>query len=394
MKKLWLFTRQFPTGSGEVFLETALPIWAERFSKVRVFHMFSGEGEVALPSGVQAEQAWKDPFASGGMSSMLTGMPMLTRILGKRGQAPIPDAQALSHARQLLQRFRAMQRIFKEDYDPQSVVLLSVWLEDWSTLLALLKEDDPRISFTSMAHRSDLFGHGSAPPYQRYQVASADRVLCIAEDGHETLAQRYPEQRAKLDLVRLGTSDHGLGPWSPARELRLVSCSYITSRKRVALIAEALLHVERPVRWTHFGDGPERSAVEAMAQRLPAHVRVELRGASSNSDVLKAYSEEPFDAFIHLSAHEGLPVVLMEAASFGIPLLATDAGGVKELVGPSTGKLWPVDIKAEEVAAFLDSKAMDDMLNEPFRQAVRARWQSAFEAGSRYRHIADLLLGA
>lgn len=394
LKELWLFTRQFPTGSGEVFLETAVPIWADRFSKVRVFHMFSGEGQVALTSGVHVEQPWKDPFATRGTAGVIAELPLLLRILGKRMEAGLPDATALGHARQLVQRFRAMQRIFREDYDPQRVVLLSVWLEDWSTLLALLKEDDPRVSFTSMAHRTDLFGKVAAPPYQRFQVAAADRVLCIAEDGLSTLAERYPEQREKLGLVRLGTVDRGLAPWSPGPELRLVSCSYITPRKRVALIAEALHHVERPVRWTHFGDGPERAAVEAMVRRFPAHVQVDLRGASSNADVLNAYSNEPFDAFIHLSEHEGLPVALMEAASFGLPLLATDAGGVKELVGSNTGMLWPVDIGAEQVAHFLNSPAMRDFLSIQFRSGVRATWQARFEAGAQYRHIADLLLKA
>ncbi len=394
LKELWLFTRQFPTGSGEVFLETAVPIWAECFSKVRVFHMFSGEGQVALPSGVQVEQPWKDPFATGSTAGMIAELPLLLRILGKSRDGGLPDATALSHARQLAQRFRAMQRIFREDYDPQRVVLLSVWLEDWSTLLAVLKEDDPRVSFKAMAHRTDLFGKDGVPPYQRFQVAAADRVLCIAEDGLSTLAERYPEQREKLELVRLGTVDHGLGPWSSSPELRLVSCSYITPRKRVALIAEALQHVERPVRWTHFGDGTELAAVAAMVQDAPSHVQVDLRGASSNADVLKAYANEPFDAFIHLSEHEGLPVALMEAASFGLPLLATDAGGVKELVGASTGMLWPVDIRAEEVAHFLDSSAMNALLGEHFRCGVRTTWQARFESGAQYRHIAALLLKA
>lgn len=393
LKELWLFTRQFPTGSGEVFLETAIPIWADCFSKVRVFHMFSGEGQVTMPSGVQVEQPWKDPFATAGLASAIAELPLLLRILAKRAGAGLPDAAALSHARQLTQRFRAMQRIFREDYDPQRVVLLSVWLEDWSTLLGLLKEDDPRLSFTSMAHRTDLFGKDGAPSYQRFQVSAADRVLCIAEDGLSTLAERYPERREKLKLVRLGTMDHGLAPWSQAPELRLVSCSYITPRKRVALIAEAMLHVERPVRWIHFGDGPERTAVEAIAQRAPSHVRVELRGAKSNAKVLEAYATEPFDAFIHLSEHEGIPVALMEVASFGIPLLVTDAGGVKELVDPRTGVLWPVDITPEQVAHWLDSAAMNARMTTEFRVAVRSAWQERFEAESAYGHIADMLYG-
>jgi glycosyltransferase involved in cell wall biosynthesis len=266
-------------------------------------------------------------------------------------------------------------------------------LEDWATLFGLLREAGHPVSFSAMAHRTDLFGNGGEVPYQALHLRTAHQVLCIARDGVDELAKRHPAQAYKLRLVRLGTVDRGIAPWSSSEELRLVSCSYITPRKRVERIAEALLHMQRPVRWTHFGDGPDRTVVDAIAQRAPAHVHIDLRGAISNPKVLHAYANERFDAFIHLSEHEGVPVALMEAASFGIPLLATDAGGVKELVDTRTGVLWPVDIAPEEVARWLDSTAMDALRTSEFRAGVRAAWQEQFEAERAYGHIADLLLG-
>ena len=47
---------------------------------------------------------------------------------------------------------------------------------------------------------------------------------------------------------------------------------------------------------------------------------------------------------------EGIPVSIMEAQSFGTPVIATDTGGVKELVAPGTGFLLPVDFKPEDLA--------------------------------------------
>jgi len=392
LKELWLFTRQFPTGAGEVFLETALPFWAMRFSKVRVFHMFTGEGSVALPAGIVAEQPWKDTFATPDPFTSIAQLPLLLRIMRARGVSG-NSAESFSHARQLVARYKALESIIRRDYDPKRVVLLSIWLEDWATLLGLLHEAGHPLQFSAMAHRTDLFGSGGKAPYQALQMRTANQVLCIARDGVEELSKRYPAHAEKFRLVRLGTVGHGMAPWAPSAELRLVSCSYITPRKRVERIAEALLHVERPVRWTHFGDGPGRAAVEAIAQRAPAHVHMDLRGATGNTEVLQAYATEQFDAFIHLSEHEGVPVALMEAASFGIPLMATDAGGVKELVNERNGVLWPVDMAPEEVARWLDGAAMDALRTAEFRAAVRSAWQEQFEAERAYGHIADLLLG-
>lgn len=392
LKELWLFTRQFPTGAGEVFLETALPVWAKRFSKIRIFHMFTGDGAVELPAGIPAEQPWKDPFATGGAVESIAQLPLLLKVLRSRGTGK-GSAEALSHARQLVARHKALESIIRREYDPQRVVLLSTWLEDWATLLGLLREAGYPVQFSSMAHRTDLFGSGGKAPYQALQMRTAHQVLCIARDGVEELSERHPAQAEKLRLVRLGTVDQGTAPWTPSEELRLVSCSYITPRKRVERIAEALCHVKRPLRWTHFGDGPGRAAVEAIAQRAPSHVRVDLRGATRNVALMRVYATEQFDAFIHLSEHEGVPVALMEAASFGIPLLATDAGGVKELVDARTGVLWLVDIGPESVAQWLDSAVMDACRTTEFRAQVRNVWQEGFEAGRAYGHIADLLLG-
>lgn len=51
------------------------------------------------------------------------------------------------------------------------------------------------------------------------------------------------------------------------------------------------------------------------------------------------YSEHPVDVFINLSTNEGVPVSIMEAISFDIPIVATDVGGTSEIVTDETGIL-------------------------------------------------------
>jgi glycosyltransferase involved in cell wall biosynthesis len=395
MKELWLFTRQFPSGSGEVFLETAVPIWSEHFSRVRVFPMFTGKGNCALVPPAHEERLFTDPFATPSLSATVADLPLLLRILRARGAGRSNNARGplavLSHARQLMQRYRGLERLVRKEYDPDRVVILCAWMEDWATLFGLLKDSGHPLRFSTMAHRTDLFGSegaGSAVPFRDFRVQYSDRILCIAQDGVNELQRCYPQQARKLELVRLGTPDRGIAPWSPAKALRIVSCSYLTPRKRVELIAEALTLVDRAVEWTHFGDGPQRAAIEALLGRLPPHIHVDLRGSTSNADVLQAYATTPFDLFLHLSAHEGLPVVLMEAASFGIPLLATDVGGVSEIVDRSTGHLLPPVVSAAEVARWLDHAERYRVLDPHFRLGVRQAWRERFAATSNYGRIA------
>jgi colanic acid/amylovoran biosynthesis glycosyltransferase len=400
-KELWLFTRQFPSGSGEVFLENALPVWVKHFSRVRVFPMFTGPGMVKLPEGAEAQELFADPFATPSLMETVTGIPLLFRLLSARGGGSSPNAAgpfaAFSHARQLMQRYKGLLRLVKNEYDPTRVVILTAWMEDWVTLLGLLKESGHPLRLSTLAHRSDLFapdGSDASVPHRAFRVQHSDRILCIAQDGLDELRRCFPQYAPKMELIRLGTPDHGLAPWSPATELRLASCSYTTPRKRVERIAESLALVKRPVHWTHFGDGSQLGAVQALVDRLPSHVRVDLHGATSNADVLRAYATTPFDLFIHLSAHEGLPVVLMEATSFGIPLLATDVGGVYEIVDRRTGHLLPADAAPADVARWLDAVEQYRVLDDIFRSGVRQAWSERFEASANFGHIAELVEGS
>jgi N6-L-threonylcarbamoyladenine synthase len=157
-------------------------------------------------------------------------------------------------------------------------------------------------------------------------LAHTDRVFCASQAGIDHLRGRHPGHAALFELARLGTNDHGMAP-APTGEgpLHVVSCANLVPLKRVGLLVEALAQVRTPVRWTHFGDGPEREALEAAIAGLPPHVEARLMGNVANTALLAWYRAHPVDRFVHLSASEGgVPVALQEAASFGIPLLAVD----------------------------------------------------------------------
>jgi glycosyltransferase involved in cell wall biosynthesis len=86
------------------------------------------------------------------------------------------------------------------------------------------------------------------------------------------------------------------------------------------------------------GGGPERNAVEAEIRRLELHGRVRLAGERSDVPELLAAS----DVFVLSSRSEGLPVSVLEAMAAELPVVATDVGGLAELVvDGETGILVP-----------------------------------------------------
>ncbi|MCW5898877.1 MAG: glycosyltransferase [Flavobacteriales bacterium] len=402
MRSLWLFTHHFPTGSMEISVGHELRSFCRVFDEVVVFPAYEREGLRPMPPNAAMRAVFHDPDKAASWLDTAMHAGLLRRVMREvKASAPSPAMyrlkrrEIMARLRQALRRALLMRAALGSSYDPSRVALHSNWTDDQATTLALWKLMDPRVRFTARMRGFDMFAHradGGWPPFQAFRMRSADRLYPVSEAGRIHLAERFPDLAHKLRTVHTGTADHGIAPWSPADALRIVSCSNLVPLKRVHLIAEALHEASIPVRWTHFGDGPERPALEAIIAGLPDHVRVELKGAVANQALIDHYRHHPVDLFVHMSSSEGgVAVVLQEAASFGIPLMAADAGGVSEIVNAHTGDLLPHDANASELMARMT--AFHRRGHDPGRRdAARAFWKEHFESDTIHERFARELL--
>jgi glycosyltransferase involved in cell wall biosynthesis len=91
------------------------------------------------------------------------------------------------------------------------------------------------------------------------------------------------------------------------------------------------------------------------------------------------------DLFINTSYTEGVPVSIMEAQSFGIPVIATDTGGVRELVKEGTGSLIPVDFSPLHLAKLIEKYSLLPAVEEnKIRVNAFHNWNLNFNASSNY----------
>ena len=113
--------------------------------------------------------------------------------------------------------------------------------------------------------------------------------------------------------------------------------------KRQDLLIDAfarLLPTHSRSRLMLVGDGELRSRIESQLRDMGLGDRVILFGTAT--DLPPLY--DAFDLFVQPSNSEGLPNVLLEASSAGLPIVATDAGGTHEVIQDGqTGLLVPVD---------------------------------------------------
>lgn len=401
---LVLLTSAYPFGNAsETFLETEIEVLAERFQRVYVLPSHREARVRPLPPGVElVEMEWLGipsrrvrlrALASPGAASVFFSA---VRSGTNRGSYLRASRFYLDNLARNALKYRMLGRFVRER-GLVDAVFYDYWFENSTLALALLRRSGSIRTAVSRTHRFDLYDEcwdTGTVPFREAKAQALDAIFAVSESGGDYLRQRIPEQREKVSVQRLGVRDPGHACPAPADATPLVvTCARLESQKCVHLVPEALARLNRLVRWVHFGDGPERERVEEAASRLlgggESKVKWELRGQVDNSDVLTFYEANHVDVLLSLSSSEGLPVSMMEAQSYGIPIVARGVGGVSEIVNERTGVLLSPEATPSEVADAL-GKAL-----EPGGFAVEdvhAFFQQRFDAETNYNAFVDTLL--
>jgi colanic acid/amylovoran biosynthesis glycosyltransferase len=191
----------------------------------------------------------------------------------------------------------------------------------------------------SRAHGYDLFEHRHSPeffPFRTTYIKNVDLIICSSKDGVNYLQSKYPESASMIRLSYLGVKNRNVIDYAPGNKtgLVLVSCSSITDVKRVEKIALSLSLVKDLIFvWYHIGSGRRSTLLKLIRFfREGKNQKWYFLGQISNESVNEFYEDVKPDLFINLSSSEGLPVSIMEAARAGIPVIATNVGGTKEII--------------------------------------------------------------
>jgi teichuronic acid biosynthesis glycosyltransferase TuaC len=207
--------------------------------------------------------------------------------------------------------------------------------------------------------------------------ALADRVrdvtgvmavhLPLGSDHRSLAARALPRAEARSQL--------GL----PMDAVVVLFVGNLKPTKGIRELADAILDLGRPFLGVVVGSGSEEGygADDARAPGL-----LEYRGPQSHDDVVRYMSAA--DTLVLPSHMEGLPSVLVEAGSLGLPVIASAVGGIPELLGADRGSLLP-DVSPTSIAAalthFADHRAEADAAAGRLRELVLRDYDVDTNAG-------------
>lgn len=227
--------------------------------------------------------------------------------------------------------------------------------------------------------------------FQRLLIAGATWLTCllshhviaISKEIRDTL-RKQPLLSNKVSLIYNGLSIIDFVDQNEARaSLTQIDASLPREGTLIGTIAElhpnkdlatSLQSIARvpDVHFAVIGDGEKREELQREAERLRISPRVHFLGFIPNAPrLLKA-----FDVFLLSSIKEGLPYVLLEAGAAGVPVIATDISGVREIIThETTGLLVPTrnaPAIAEAIAHLVQSPHRAQSFADTLRKTVAA----------------------
>lgn len=318
---------------------------------------------------------------------------------------PFDDVEVLARPRiNFLQRFykkyvAGLEPVFyRGEYDQldslmarRQADLLHVYFGHTGVHLLPFVKHWPRPSLVSF-HGMDIMPRHDEPGYTD-RLRELLQVLPMVLARSSSLARNLVALGCPEEKIRLNRTGIPMDAFPPLRRdlpadgaWRFVQASRLIEKKGLDVALEAFAVFRQTHPSTHFtiaGDGPLRSALETQVQNLGLSSAVTFTGFLGQSDLGRLYRES--HVFVHPSQttkagdQEGVPNAMLEAMATGLPVVATQHGGIPEAVTDGEdGLLTEERSTAQLIQSFLrlcDDGALYAALSARAAESVREKFE-------------------
>lgn len=214
----------------------------------------------------------------------------------------------------------------------------------------------------------------------------ADAIIANSE-GMKNFSLKF-YSRCKIDVITNGVDIDFFCPAEKKRDetgiVQLLFVSRLIERKGLQDLIPHLKEIEESaktnIHLTIVGDGPYRSALEALTHTCGADEYVTFVGQTEKKDLPQYYQNS--DLFVFPSHREGMPNVVLEAMASGLPIvMRADCEGSKELVDTNGVLVINGEIQSAVIKILsLNASCLRDMENRSRQKAVEVfAWTSIAE---------------
>ncbi len=416
-KSIFLFTKKFPYGKQETYLFDELPFLIKEFKTIYIipydeYDYKENENRLSHETGIEIIKinsltktlSWQKKF----VREFAILKVLCTELLfgRERKKHLIIIKSILAQLRNLYTNHLVLLDFIQTNIkDTTKIIAYNYWLHRGVIISYWLKRKSAKkVTIISRAHSLDLY-HKSwndflkfkTPlflPFEFFKVKNIDKIFSISTHGYNHFLSLFPKYKSKFKIARLGVFDNVSPMQNKTNNVKIiVTCSGIDKNKRMYLMPSILAKLNVDFKWIHFGWGDNKDIEQLQFEinKYNLQNKCELKGYTPHHEIIEFYKNNYVDLFCNLSTAEGIPVSLMEAASFGIPMVATNTVGNPEIVNNENGFLIEIDFNTDELSALLNSYFDNAELIQRKREAARNTFLETYNAEKNYTQFAKQL---
>ncbi len=392
-----LFTKKFPFGKTETYIEYEIPKLVKEFDNLIIIP--TEEFEYKNPRVYQFENIQIFELNNKTVNAkflkkvfwLVQNFILLTKeFCFSRERLSTLKTWGIYNRR--LVHMRAQAETFRKYFNQNEqiyskTVIYHYWLHN-SVVIQKISRVNPNLT-VSRAHALDLY-HKNWPSYnkfsflqfERLKIDYCDLIFSISGHGYNHFTHYFPNHKDKFVINRLGVNDvieTNFQKTFPSEHI-ILTCSSLVERKRLKLMPEILKHTKLKIKWIHIGGVKGEAYNELNSLCLNYNIDFKFLGQLTTKEIFEFYRKNQVSLFCNLSYAEGIPVSLMEAAMFGIPLMATNTFGNPEIVNGENGIIIPVEFEPMKVAASIDEFFSNQTEWETKSKKSRTKFSDDFDA--------------
>lgn len=390
MKKILFFiTDNYPFGYGETFIENEINYLSQSFEKIFIVSKNINDKEIReVPKNCEVFRIKRNYKK---LLNIFFDRNYLIDFINNFNLKNLKKLIGFQFFSKLIEN-KVLEIIKYKNLKKDEIIFYSYWFYNGAYAGINLKKKEMTNKVISRAHGYDVFFERGYQPLKKEILSQIDMLYPCSQKNEIYLQNMYSKYKKKIKYSYLGTANRDdFILRKTSNNINLLSCSNTIPLKRVNLIIEGLSHLSENltakynIKWIHIGDGIEQENIIKLAKNKLKNINFKFMGRLSNEDVLKFYERNDIYLFLHMSSSEGLPVSMMEVQSFGIPIIATNVGGVSEIVNRNIGILLSGNPKIKEI-----TEAIEKMINLSeeeyleYQKNSYENWKENFNAEKNY----------
>lgn len=266
--------------------------------------------------------------------------------------------------------------------------------------MAFIMSELTRIPWSFTVHRWDIAENNML----KQKVQKSAFVRCISEDGSREVVRIVGTKfLSKIKVLHLGIPipDLEVERTKIARNEFIAMCpaSFVLIKGHSILIEACGLLYKRGIRdflCLLVGEGPLERTIREQIRRLGLNATVQLLGCIPHDQLMNMFSKGDADVVVLPSIitkdgeREGIPVALMEAMAYGIPVISTETGGIAELLSDGAG-IMVEEKNAEQLATALEKIIRNKRFACELGNKGRKRVNAEFNILSNTRRLLEFM---